>query len=104
MPTYNVCHLDMYPWMVWYVLRHTMLGRRERSVPRVLIFLRPMILLGTVRHRDGLKSDGCVRYASCGHAGNPPVYCGAHKTIGMVNLIGRRCAVDACEVRHCTLL
>lgn len=47
------------------------------------------------------QSDGCVRYASCGHAGNPPVFCGAHKTIGMVNLIGRRCAIDACEV--CTV-
>lgn len=44
------------------------------------------------------QSEGCVRYASCGHAGNPPVFCGAHKTIGMVNLIGRRCAVDSCEV------
>lgn len=45
-----------------------------------------------------------MRYASCGHGGNPPVFCGAHKTVGMVNLIGRRCAVDACEVGNLFVL
>lgn len=50
------------------------------------------------RNTNPPQSEGCVRYASCGLGGSPPIFCGAHKTVGMVNLVGRRCAVDACEV------